>query len=152
MVLTGRIVRIFHFAAAASVAPRDLCKARAVTFIHAIQDLQEVLVSPFSLRSTISSRSFPRMDPKWGISTTTGLHQRKRKALEARGLPMAVVSPWAGNGLGLFRHSTVPALSLSWPRISLEPQRPPFCLVTPKSSHLALAFVEHNLGEWVRDR
>lgn len=40
-------------------------------------------VSPFSLRSTISSRSFPRIDPKWGISTTTGLHQRKRKATEA---------------------------------------------------------------------
>lgn len=33
-------------------------------------------MSPLSLLKTISSRSFPRMEPKWGISTITGLKQK----------------------------------------------------------------------------
>lgn len=34
-------------------------------------------VSPFSLRSTINSLSLPRIDPKWGISTMTGLGKKE---------------------------------------------------------------------------
>lgn len=44
-------------------------------------------VSPLSLLNTISSLSFPRMEPKWGISTITGLKiQHNKKTIWGNGL------------------------------------------------------------------